>query len=79
MGEITVNDIKNYLEMSGDESMRLIKNAVITGSEVRFYDKDHAVVDLQIHINGEDNIWGMQRKIQEVHSKVINISINETK
>ena len=79
MGEITVNDIKNYLEMSGDESMRLIKNAVITESEIRFYDKEHAVVDLQIHINGEDNIWGMQRKIQEVHSKVINISINETK
>ena len=79
MGEITVNDIKNYLEMSGDESMRLIKNAVITESEVRFYDKDHAVVDLQIHINGKDNIWEMQRKIQEVHSKVINISINETK
>ena len=79
MGEITVNDIKNYLEMSGDESMRLIKNAVITESEVRFYDKDHAVVDLQIHINGEDNIWDMQRKIQEVHSKVINISIKQTK
>lgn len=79
MGEITVNDIKNYLEMSGDESMRLIKNAVITESEVRFYDKEHAVVDLQIHINGEDNIWGMQRKVQEVHSKVINISISVTK
>ena len=79
MGEITVNDIKNYLEMSGDESMRLIKNAVITGSDFRFYDKDHAVVNLQIHINGEDNIWDMQNKIQEVHSKVINISINKTK
>ena len=79
MGEITVNDIKNYLEMSGDESMRLIKNAVITESEIRFYDKEHSVVDLQIHINGEDNIWNMQRKIQEVHSKEINISINKTK
>ena len=79
MGGITVNDIKEYIEMSGDDSMRLIKNAVITESEVRFYDKDHAVVDLQIHINGEDNIWNMQRKIHEVHSKVINISINETK
>lgn len=78
MGEITVNDIKNYLEMSGDESMRLIKNAVITGSDFRFYDKDHAVVNLQIHINDRDNIWNMQRKIHEVHSKEINISINET-
>lgn len=78
MGGITVNDIRDYLVMSGDDSMRLIKNAVITGSEVRFYDKDHAVVDLQIHINGKDNIWDMQRKIQEVHSKVINISIKET-
>ena len=79
MSEITINDIKGYLEMSGDDSMQLIKNAVITGSEVRFYDNHHAVVDLQIHINGKDNIWNMQRKIQEVHSKVINISINETK
>lgn len=78
MSEITVNDIQEYIEMSGDESMRLIKNAVITESEVRFYDKDHAVVNLQIHINGEDNIWDMQRKIQEVHSKVIKISINKT-
>ena len=79
MGGITANDIRNYIEMSGDDSMRLIKNAVITESEVRFYDKEHAVVDLQIHINGEDNIWGMQRKVQEVHGKVINISISETK
>ena len=79
MGGITVNDIKEYIEMSGDDSMQLIKNAVITESEVRFYDKDHAVVDLQIHINGEDNIWNMQNKIHEVHSKVINISINKTK
>ena len=79
MGGITVNDIQEYIEMTGDDSMRLIKNAVITESEVRFYDKDHAVVNLQIHINGEDNIWNMQNKIHEVHSKVINISINKTK